>query len=286
MKRDIRTEIATLSSDSKTPLARTRDRALRVKTAGTKLQATWGDLRRRLTMFSVILPGMPLAGLMAHIGEGRFEQNPASFAFATLLLVPLLTNGLIRGIEHCYRVRHSPDAAYQAVLDKCVELGTVPPPIDTALDQALEAYFSLRKLGEEPDWVRVGYPMHDHLRRASVRVVELLEWGRRLSIIGERLEKARGEASETREFRDTQSQYLSQCAQIAASAAAFSRLEAKVTLAYAALSASAARNTIAAGQLQELTATFDALTEVLSEAEVRLPSVPPADEAQVLSQRR
>jgi hypothetical protein len=166
-----------------------------------------------------------LAVLTARIGEGSFENSPLVFAPATLVAVPILTNLVVRVIEHLQRVRHQPDAPYQAVLDKCVDLGPMSAPIEVALGQALDAYFSLRRLGEEPDWKRVGYPMEDHLRRASERVVELLEWGRRLAFIGERLEKSRAESRDTPEYRETQTHYLAQCAQIAAAAAAVSRPE-------------------------------------------------------------
>jgi hypothetical protein len=274
-----------MPAETNTPLEKARSRAQRVSTAGNHLRATWGDIRRRLTIGSLIIPGLPLAGLMARLAERSFQTDPSVFAMATLVAVPVLTNLVIRIIEHLQRVRHAPDAAYQAVLDKCVDMGPMPAPIDAALDQAVEAYFSLRKLGEEPDWKRVGYPMDDHLRRASERVVELLDWGRRLAFIGDRLEKTRGSARETPEFRETQAHYLAQCAQIAAAASAFSRVEAKVTLAYAALSASAARDSLAAGQLQELTATFEALTEVLSDCEGGSRIVPPAEEPQMLIQR-
>lgn len=276
-----------MSAERKTPLAKARSRAVRVRSAGDQLRATWGDLRRRLTIASVILPGLPLAVVMARLGENSIQFDPSVLGLAALVGAPVLTNLVLRVVERLQRLRHGPDTAYQAVLDKCVELDPMPAPIDAALDQALEAYFSLRKLGEEPDWKRVGFPMEDHLQRASVRVVELLEWGRRLAIIGDRLEKTRGEARETPEFRDTRTQYLAQCAQIAAAASAFSRVEAKVTLAYAALSASAARDSVAAGQLQELTATFDALTEVLSESEAgaRI-NVPLSEEPQVVIQRQ
>jgi hypothetical protein len=278
-------ETSTQQGDRTSTLAATKGRAQKIHLARERLELISGDIRRRVTALSFFIPGLPLAGLVARLAESQHHPG-AGFAVLTLISTPVLINVVMRGVERLYRARHEPDAVYQRVLDKCVELGPMPAPVDAALDQALEAYFALRKLGEEPDWKRVGYPLDDHLRRASERVVELLEWGRRISIIGDRLEKTRGEGRETPEFRETQTHFLAQCAQLAAAAAAFNRVEAKVTLAYATLSASAARDTLAAGQLQELTATFEALTEVLSESEPGSRIVPPAEEQQVLIQGR
>jgi hypothetical protein len=262
-----------------------RERAKRLRAAGDKLDHSFADIRRPLTIVSIFVPGVPIASFVA-MTLNHTVREPSLYAVGAMAATGLFVNLLLHAIERVSRWRHRPEIAFERVLEKCLEIRSLPAPIDAALDQTLEAYFSLRKLGSEPDWKQVGYPMKDHLHRASERVVELLEWGRRLAIIGERLEKMRGAARETPEFRDTQTHYLAQCAQIAAAASAFSRVEAKVTLAYAALSASAARDSLAAGQLQELTATFEALTEVLSESEPGSRIVPPAEEQQVLIQGR
>ena len=267
-----------------TALARARERAKRLRAAGDRLDLSFGDIRRPLTLLAFFFPGLPL-GWITGVLLSEWMRDPTPYVLGVMVASALIVNLAIHAFEHFCRRKYRPEIAYQRVLDKCLEIRSLPAPIDAALDQVLDAYFSLRKLGEEPDWKRVCYPMQDHLERASERVVELPEWGRRLSVIGERLEKTHPGGRETPEYRDTQTHYLAQCAQIAAAAAAFSRVEAKVTLAYAALSASAARNSIAAGQLQELTATFDALTEVLSESDAGSRIVAPAEEPQVLIRR-
>jgi hypothetical protein len=244
-------------------LSQVQRQAVQVQRAEERLDAEWGPLRKLVTMVSVPVLALPLAALVFHIlGDGRPEATSFVIGLGILAAVPLTANLVVRGIQAVLKRNVKTDPVWLEVLVKCAELHSVPEGVAGPLDRALDAYVTMRRMGGDPAWRRGGLPATDFVRHAGARMLELLEWGRRLKLVGARMEQLPKDAAFHPEHGETLAQYRLQCENLARAADLFSQAEAKMTRAYAALSSDQSLPSAAEDQFHEIAATFDALAEL------------------------
>ena len=257
-----------------------RTQTARLEKAREQLDAAWAPLRRTITTVSALL-GFPLAGVVGYLAAGSHADGPMPVVvFGTLLGTPLLTYAGLR-VAQWRQQRISPAEAQRLrIAERCVELGTLPPESAEPLDAAVDAFFTMVRLAADPDW-RAGSAGNDLLPRAAARLEELIDWGRRLKLIGTRLATLAPAAAAHPEHQETLAQYRAQCLALTQAASLFVQAEAKMTRAFAAMSADRSMGSRAADQLREITATLDALSEVMSPfgPEVLLPAPAREEEA-------
>lgn len=259
-------------------LDRLQKKAAELRLAEDKLTDAWAQVRGFATRVSPLIPGIPLGVVAtAALGGPNGHEVGATAFLAAVAASPLLTYLTTRGLEALTRRRFRGDPLYRHVLESCAALGRVSEPLAGPLDQALEAYFAMRGLASEPDWQRAGIPARALLADAAMRLIELLEWARRLQKVASRLERAPEGAC--RERAETAAHFEQQVRQLGAAADVFVQTEAKMTRAFCALSADRSTGSAAQVQFHEITATLDALAEVLTSTFEAVTPVPRGEES-------
>jgi hypothetical protein len=262
-------------ADQYPALEAARAQVARLQKARERLDAAWAPLRRVVTTTASVLVGIPAATIVGYLAAGSLGEGAVPvLAFGTLLGTPLLTYTGLRVIQWCQQRISPTEALRLRIAERCVELGTLPPEVARPLDSAVDAFFTMARLAADPDW-HTGAAGKDLLPKVAARLEELLDWGRRLKLIGTRLHALAPGAAAHPEHRETLAQYQAQCQALAQAANLFVQAEAKMTRAFAAISADRSMGSRAADQLHEVTATLDALSEVISPTElleVRLPA--------------
>ncbi len=244
-------------------LDRLQKKAAELQKAEAKLTDAWAQVRGFATRISPLIPGIPL-GVIAAValgGPNGHEVGAPAFLAAMGLSAPL-TYLTTRGLEALTKRHFRGDPLYRRLLEACAALGSVSESLAEPLDEALEAYFSMRALAAEPVWQRTGIPVKDLLTDTSKRLLDLLDWARRLQLVAVRVQRVGEGSSPVR--AETAAHLEAQVRQFAAAAEVFVQTEAKLTRAFSALSANRSVGTAAQEQFREVSATLDALTEVLS----------------------
>lgn len=248
-------------------LSQVQRQAVQLQRAEERLDSEWGPLRKLVTIVSVPVVAIPLATLVAQfLREGRPDGLPQTIGIlmglGVLAAVPIAANLIIRGVQAAVKHSAKSDPLWLEVLAKCAELRSLPEGVASPLDRALDAYVTMRRMGGDPAWRRGRLPAADFVRHAGTRMLELLEWGRRLKLVGARVEQLPKDAALHPEHGETLAQYRLQCENLSRAADLFSQAEAKMTRAYAALSGDQSLPSAAADQFHEIAATFDALAEL------------------------
>lgn len=244
-------------------LSQVQRQAVQLQRAEERLDAELGPLRKLVTIVAVPLLAVPLAAVVFHfLGKGRPEVTSFLMGLGVLAAVPLAANLIIRAVQAGIKRSAKRDPLWLEVLSKCAELRSVPEGVAGPLDRALDAYVNMRRIGGDPAWRRARLPAADFVLHSGTRVLELLEWGRRLKLVGARMEQLPKDAAFHPEHGETLAQYRLQCENLACAADLFSQAEAKMTRAYAALSGDQSLPTAASDQFHEIAATFDALAEL------------------------
>jgi hypothetical protein len=158
------------------------------------------------------------------------------------------------------------------VLERCARLPDIPAAVAEPLERALDSYRSISRSAEDPLWERGGFPARQAVERAGEHLIGLLDWGERLAGVGDSVARLRG-APDADELRGA---YEAQLAQLTQAAAAFERTEARMARAHLAL---AGTGPVAPAELADLTAAFDAITEISRAS----PAFAPPTEAQVVT---
>lgn len=244
-------------------LSQVQRQAVQLQRAEERLDAEWAPLRKLVTNVSIPLIAIPLAALLTYL-QGEQQPGPATFALGlgVVVMVPTAANLIVRAIQAALKRNVKTDPVWLEVLVRCAELRSVPEGVAGPLDRALDAYVNMRRMGGDPAWRRARLPADDFVRHAGTRMLELLEWGRRLKLVGVRMEQLPSDAVGMPEHRETLAQYRLQCARLSSAADLFAQAEAKMTRAYAALSGDQSLPSAAADQFAEISATFDALAEL------------------------
>lgn len=254
--------------NSKYPaLVHARAQVTRMEQAQRKLDQAWAPIRRIATVCSLMFPGVPLAVLTA----GQFNaagtgEDPAAVFYAILFATSLGINLSLRGLQR-YQQRVSPlNVKRLQVFQRCAELEPLPHAVAAPLNRAVDAYTAVFRIAEDPIWKTAKLSHGEFLLRATERMQELCDWARRLKLIDARLRQLPNENAAHPEYRDTLAHYRLQCEQLERAADVFTQTEAKMTRAFATMSGEQSR-TMAADELRNLAATFDALSEIAGSLE-------------------
>lgn len=255
--------------DSKYPaLVQAREQLSRLTHAREKLERAWTPLRRIGTAVSILVPGVPLAVLGSQlISGGRDTTEAITLFYLILLATPCLANWSFRLLQARQQKMSSRDIARFQVYQHCAELDPLPEPIAAPLNRALDSYTAVFRIADDPVWKEAQLSQREFLKRATERMDELCEWARRLKLIDVRLRQLTPESAAHAEHRETLAHYQLQCQQLQRAADVFTQAEAKMTRAFAAMSGDRSVLSNAADELRNLTATFDALTEIVSPVE-------------------
>ncbi|MCC2672912.1 MAG: hypothetical protein K0Q72_5384 [Armatimonadetes bacterium] len=251
----------------------------RLRAARTKLDAVWTPVRRALTA-AAAFAGLPLAGVAGYLASNVAVDAALPISVAVLVGTPVLTYAATRLIQGLQQRIPAAELRRIRIAERCVEAGALPPEVAAPLDRAVDAYFTMVRISAEPVWRTVKLPGEDLLPRAETRLEELIDWSKRLKLIASRLHQLSPAAAVHPEHRETRLQYEAQCGQLAQAADLFVQAEAKMTRAFAAMSGDRSTGSRAAEQLREITATFDAVSEVITASGEWQPA--PAPEEQVV----
>lgn len=248
-------------------LAQAREQLSRLSRARQKLESAWTPLRRIATAVSILIPGSLLAVLGTQLVSGGHETGESIAIFYLILLgTPCLVNWGLRLLQARQQHMSAVEVARFDVYRRCTELEPLPEPVADPLNRALDSYTAVFRIADDPVWREAKLSQREFLQRATERMRELCEWARRLKLIDARLRQLTPESAAHPEHRETLTHYRLQCEQLQRAADVFTQAEAKMTRAYAAMSGEQSR-TLAANELRNLTATFDALTEIVTPLE-------------------
>lgn len=250
-------------------LAHARAQVTRMEQAQKKLDQAWAPIRRIATVCSLVFPGAPLAVLTAaQVNASGVGEEPAAVFYAILFATSLGANLSLRALQR-YQQRVSPlNAKRLQVFQRCAELEPLPHAVATPLNRAVDSYSAVFRIAEDPIWKAAKLSHREFLQRATERMQELCDWARRLKLIDARLRQLTTENATHPEYRETIAHYRLQCEQFVRAADVFTQAEAKMTRAFATMSGEQSK-TMAADELRNLSATFDALTEIATSLEWR-----------------
>jgi class 3 adenylate cyclase len=162
------------------------------------------------------------------------------------------------------------------ILEKCGEMGAVPPALEAPVSRALSAFAGMADLAREDVWMQRNVSVERYTKQTRTELLALLDQAQQLARVAASLERFGG--SVPAHYRETAAAYEAQCARLEAAADSFERAEAALSRAFLLLSARGAQPP--PEPLAEVAATFTALTDALTELDERPPVPARPEEAQ------
>lgn len=249
----------------------------RLEEAEREFDSSWST-RWRSILFTGGALSLPLCVLAAQLAAPTMPEPGAAFVFMGTWAASLSGLGVLgKVLRRRVKRREGMESMDARVLRHCASVGELPSQVTEPLERALSAYQHLSRMSGDPLWSGSGLDIRQAVDAAGRHLIALLDWGKRLGDVGRTVAQIQGRPGGA----EARARYQEQLAALGSAASAFEAAEARAAQAYVALSGAAPGQSAAPEELASMTATFEALAEVVGGEGAPIPR-PTAEEPATL----